>query len=170
MSRTRSIRSTHAIAAVLLGAALVPASGHAAPGQPRLPQYVDATGYLQTDEQIDAWYTLTRQLRRNFDDICGDTFCEGEYTNIQPMRYVCSVQRVTGRIGRCGWSFAASAESVEPLRGGISVDTPAWLCLSPLAPGTTIESLLDALQGEEPLYARLPHTQRTLFEGLVDCL
>ena len=83
---------------------------------------------------------------------------------------MCSVQRVTGRIGQCAWSFAASEESVDPRRGHIISDAPAWLCASPLEPRTTIEALLDALQGEEPLYATLPGSGRTLFDGLVDCL
>ncbi len=153
--------------ALLMSAALAPIDGHAAL---RGPAFVDASGYLQADADIEAWLNLRHHLARNFDDICGDTFCEGEYTNIQALRYVCSVQRVTGRIGQCAWSFAASEESVEPLRGGIASDAPAWLCVSPLAPRTTIEDLLGALQGDEPLYAALPGTGRSLFDGLVDCL
>ncbi|WP_255486365.1 hypothetical protein [Luteimonas sp. MC1782] len=42
--------------------------------------------------------------------------------------------------------------------------------MSPLVAGTTIEALLHALQGEEPLYAALPGTSLTLYDGLVDCL
>src|SRR5690606_24837964 len=113
------------LAVLLLGLALVPASSEAGLRQ---PGYVDAASYLQSDADYEAWFTLRRQLKRNFDDICGDTFCEGEYTNIQSMRYVCSVQRLTGRIGQCGWSFAASEESVDGLRGTIGIDAPAWLC------------------------------------------
>lgn len=161
------IATTAASIAVLLGLALAPATGEAGLRQ---PGYVEASSYLQSEPDYEAWFTLRRQLQRNFDDICGDTFCEGEYTNIQAMRFVCSVQRLTGRVGQCGWSFAASEESVEPLRGGITADAPAWLCVSPLAPRTTIQALLDALQGDEPLYATLPGTGRSLFDGLVDCL
>ncbi|HEY4530240.1 MAG TPA: hypothetical protein VIG97_07910 [Luteimonas sp.] len=153
--------------ALLLALALAPASSEAGP---RHPGYIEASSYLQSDADYEAWFTLRRQLARNFDDICGDTFCEGEYTNIQSMRYVCSVQRLTGRIGQCGWSFVASEESVDRLRGTISADAPAWLCPSPLVPGTRFEELLDALEGDEPLYAALPGTERTLYDGLVDCL
>ena len=155
------------LSSVLLGLAMAPAAGE--PGL-RRPGYLDASAYLQSDADYEAWFTLRRQLRRNFDDICGDTFCEGEYTNIQAMRYVCSVQRLTGRIGRCVWTFAASDESVDPVRGTIGTDAPAWACASPLLPGTRIEELLDALQGEEPLYALLPGSERTLYDGLADYL
>src|SRR5690606_40042877 len=51
------------------------------------PGYGDATEYFQTDAQYEAWFDLTRALRRDFDWICGDTFCEGEYSNIQSLRY-----------------------------------------------------------------------------------
>lgn len=83
---------------LLLGAALAPAGAGAAPRQ---PTYVDASSYLQDDADFEAWFTLRRQLRLNFDAICGDTFCEGDYTNIQALRFVCSVQRLTGRVGQC---------------------------------------------------------------------
>lgn len=161
------IATTAASIAVLLGLALAPATGEAGLRQ---PGYVEASSYLQSEPDYEAWFTLRRQLQRNFDDICGDTFCEGEYTNIQAMRFVCSVQRLTGRVGQCGWSFAASEESMDGLRGTISADAPVWLCLSPLVPGTRIEELLFALQGDEPLYATLPRSSRTLYDGLVDCL
>ncbi|HVI57443.1 MAG TPA: hypothetical protein VM619_01020 [Luteimonas sp.] len=147
---------------------LLAAPALAAPA--RSPAYVDASAYLQTDAGIEAWWTLRHNLGRNFDEICGDTFCEGDYSNIESLRYVCSVHQASGRIGMCGWTFAASDEMVEPLGGRIAARTHGWFCRSPIAAGTTIESLLDALQGEEPLYAALPSGTTTLFDGLVDCL
>ena len=167
MSRSQNAYTAPSLAILLLELALAPAGSEAGP---RRPGYIDASSYLQSDAEYEAWFTLRRQLGRNFDDICGDTFCEGEYTNIQSMRYVCSVQRLTGRIGQCTWSFAASEESVDGLRGTIDVDAPAWSCPSPLAAGTRIEELLEALQGDEPLYAALPGGIHTLYDGLVECL
>lgn len=167
MHRTRAPRSTPAILALLCCTALAPPPSEA---RPRHADYVDATSYLASDADYEAWFTLRRQLRRNFDDICGDTFCEGDYSNIQSLRFVCSVRPGSGRIGSCGWSFAASEESLVPATGGYDVETQAWFCLSPLLPGTTFEALLAALAGEEPLYAALPGTTVTLYDGLVDCL
>ncbi|TYT27197.1 hypothetical protein FZO89_13515 [Luteimonas viscosa] len=135
------------------------------------PDYIDITGYLQTDAQYEAWFNLTRGLRRGFDEICGDTFCEGEYSNIQSLRYLCSVHRVSGRIGMCSWTFAASHEEIAPTNGRIGVERAFWQCRTPLPSGTTIEQLLAALGDEdEPLYAPLPGTQRTMMDGLIDCL
>lgn len=133
-------------------------------------RYVDIGSVLRNDEQINAWYGLTYNLARNFDDICGDTFCEGDYSNIQALRFACSVDASTGLIGQCVWSFAASAEEVVAKNGRIKVDVPHWRCVAPLAPNTRVEEFLQALGGDEPLYAPLPWTTRSLYDGLVDCL
>ncbi|MDH5823855.1 hypothetical protein QFW77_12795 [Luteimonas sp. RD2P54] len=132
--------------------------------------YVDASAYIQGDDQINAWYGMTWQLKRDFDDICGDTFCEGEYTNIEPLRFSCSVHRVSGRIGMCLWSFAASDEHLDPTTGKIAVRVPAWRCRTSLGPLATLEDLLAAVEGQPPLYAPLPGGQGSIFDGLIDCL
>jgi hypothetical protein len=132
--------------------------------------YIEATGYFHTDAQYEAWFTLTYGLKRDFDDICGDTFCEGEYTNIQPLRYRCSVHRVSGRIGMCTWVFAASEEEVDPRSGKIGVQRAFWQCRTPLTPTTGIDELLTALAVDAPLYAPLPGTSRTMMDALGDCL
>lgn len=134
------------------------------------PTYGDVYGYFTTDAQYEAWYTLASQLRRNFDDICGDTFCEGDYSNIQSLGYRCSVEQTSGRIGRCLWLFAGSYEDIDPATGRFIVNKQFWRCHTPLVPGTTIDALLTALAGDEPLYAPLPGSTTTIYDGLVDCL
>ncbi|WP_244239439.1 hypothetical protein [Corallococcus carmarthensis] len=42
---------------------------------------VDATSYLSSRPEYPAWLELRSNLKENFDDIRGDTFCEGEYSN-----------------------------------------------------------------------------------------
>lgn len=153
------------MAAALLAAAVSLASAGAAAGD-----YVDAGSYLRSDAEYEAWYGLQHGLRRNFDEICGDTFCEGEYSNIQSLRFGCSVDRASGVIGQCLWLFAASDESVDPATGKVAAKFQHWRCRSPLTPGTTLEAFLAALAGERPLYARLPGSQRSLYDGLIDCL
>ncbi|NVI96887.1 hypothetical protein HV824_01945 [Myxococcus sp. AM009] len=132
--------------------------------------YVDVSAYLTSEADIEAWYQLSASLKRNFDDICGDTFCEGEYSNIESLRFRCSVNALTGRMGQCVWVFAASNEEVDPATGAVTVDAQTWACQVPLAPRTTMQQLLAALAGTSPLYATLPRTQTTIYEGLGDCL
>ncbi|WP_141617900.1 hypothetical protein [Myxococcus sp. AB036A] len=133
-------------------------------------QYVDVSSYLTSEADIEAWYQLRASLKQNFDDICGDTFCEGEYSNIESLRFRCSVNALTGRLGQCVWVFAASNEEVDPATGAVTVDARTWACQAPVAPRTTIQEFLTALAGTSPLYATLPRTQTTLYEGLGNCL
>jgi hypothetical protein len=133
-------------------------------------QFVEAGAALRTDAEVEAWYGITAQLRRQFDEICGDTFCEGDYSNLQPLRFQCSVEARSRRIGACVWSFAGSQESIDPATGGITVQPGFWQCRIPLMPQTSVERLLAALDGPHPLYARLPCTDQTVLDGLIECL
>ena len=153
------------------GIALALAVG-AAVAQPAPRHYVEAGSWVRTDADVEAWYTILSNLRRNFDDICGDTFCEGDYSNIEPLRFRCSVDEATGAIGRCVWVFAASNEDVDATTGRILVDTRTWRCRVPIAPGTTLPEFLAALAGDRPLYARLPRSgdESSIYEGLIGCL
>ncbi|MDB4939025.1 MAG: hypothetical protein JWP87_5997 [Labilithrix sp.] len=37
-----------------------------------------------------AWSNIQRKLASGFDDACGDSFCEGDYADITPLRLACS--------------------------------------------------------------------------------
>jgi len=150
-------------------AILLSAHAQAATSRTATGSYVDARIYLKGAD-LNAWYDLMRRLRFNFDEVCGDTFCEGEFSNIEALRYVCSVDRVTGRIGVCAWTFAASHEEVELATGEIGLQRGFWQCRTPLAPHTTIQELVTALAGSRPMFAPLPSSNRTIMDGLVaDC-
>lgn len=156
--------------AVLVAALLSAAAGWSPAPVLAAGPYVDASAYVSGEAQIEAWYGMTRQLKRDFDLICGDTFCEGEYTNIEALSYRCSVHRVSGRIGMCAWTFAASREDVDPATGKLAVRPQSWTCRTRLVPGTTLEALLAAVDGRSPLYAPLPGGAAPIYEGLIGCL
>jgi hypothetical protein len=137
---------------------------------PSTRAYVDVYEYFTSDAQFEAWFTLRAGLEADFDNICGDTFCEGDWSNITPLRLRCSVQLGSGRIGHCVWSFAASNEEIDPRGGAIGVDTLTWRCALPIAPHTTIDALLAALAVDEPLYAPLPGGTASIYDGLAECL
>lgn len=133
-------------------------------------RYVDMSAYLTSDADINAWYNAVIHLKQNFDDICGDTFCEGEYSNIESLDYRCSVEQNTGIIGRCVWVFAASNEDISASDGRILVDSQNWKCRSPLAGDTHAADLIKALDVPQPIYAVLPKTSVSIYDGLTDCL
>lgn len=154
---------------VVLAAAFMASATQAAQNGPA-GHYVEAGAALRTDAEVEAWYGMAIQLRSHFDEICGDTFCEGDYSNLQPLRFQCSVEARSRRIGVCIWSFAGSQESVDPATGHIAVQPGFWQCRMPLAPRTTLDRLLVALNVPQPLYAALPGAERTVLDGLIDCL
>jgi hypothetical protein len=111
-------------------------------------------------------------LEQQFDVICGDTFCEGDYSNYQSLGMRCSVERSSGRVGACSWAFAASNVEVAAANGQLTTDARTWACEIPVAPGTRLSTLISVLsQPAEPaLYAALPGTGRSAFDGIADCL
>lgn len=134
--------------------------------------YIDAGSYFTEPADIDAWYSLTFALQSDFDDVCGDTFCEGDYSNYESLRFRCSVEQSSGTVGRCVWTFAASQDEIDPATGEVSVVGEIWTCPMPLEQDTSARDFLRALSGsdEQPLYARLPGSERSLYDGLVECL
>ena len=132
--------------------------------------YVDAVDYPTAGAGWEAFDDLERRLAEDFDQSCGDTFCEGEYSDYQPLRYRCSVRQRDGAIGQCVWTFGASEASIDPATGQVQVDAKLWQCPTPLLPQTRLVALYQALAGEHPLFAPLPHSQRSVNDGLIDCL
>lgn len=154
----------------MCAAALALLAWQALPQAQAAERYGDAADQLKGEAEIEAWYGLHHHLERNFDQICGDTFCEGDYSNIQALRLTCSAERANRTLGRCVWTFAASNEAIDPATGRIEVMPKAWRCRLPLAPGTSLPAFLTALAGTQPLYAKLPGTRTSIYDGLTGCL
>jgi hypothetical protein len=135
-------------------------------------RFVDARTYLTEPSQIDTWYSVLFALEDQFDGICGDTFCEGDFSNYQSLGLRCSVDSKLGRLGACAWTFAASNVEVEPKTGALQVDARTWHCSMPVVRGTPIAALISALSDTPggPFYATLPGTNTTLFDGVANCL
>ncbi|MEG2802581.1 hypothetical protein [Stenotrophomonas sp.] len=142
-----------------------PATAHAGTGP-----YVDARDYPRPGLGQAPMQAMEQALVRGFDNICGDTFCEGEYYNLQAMRLRCSVHVPSGRAGQCVWTFAGSQLAVDTATGAVTVDARDWACPLPLAPGTAWPQLLATLQGAEAIDTVLPGTGTTVYEGLTGCL
>jgi hypothetical protein len=135
------------------------------------PAFVDARDYPDPATGRERFLAAERMLVRGFDDICGDTFCEGQYYNLWAMRLRCSVERATGVVASCVWTFAGSETWVQK-DGRIDVDHGTYACTLPLAPATRLEELLQVWQasGHEAIDAPLPGTTTSVYDGLTDCL
>jgi hypothetical protein len=122
-------------------------------------------------EQFDAWYAMTRALHDDFDQICGDTFCEGDFSNWAALRLRCSENVTTGKLATCAWTFAAS-DSWAKKKGSIGVTTTRATCTFTV--DATVSELTAALSpdlpGETPLWRPLPGSTATIYDALIDCL
>jgi hypothetical protein len=130
--------------------------------------YVDVESWFSTGPEGQAWHRMEDALKQEFDDICGDTFCEGDYNDIEPISFTCSVCRATGEIGSCVWVFGGSYEDIEPSSGAIDVHAKIFSCQIPIQ--ATPDELVNALGTHFPLDQPLPHAKNTVYDVLVDCL
>lgn len=157
----------------LLAAALAVlpvAEAPAAPAPVAPPLHVDLVDYPTPQANWSAFRDLRRRLESAFDDVCPDTFCEGEFTDYAPMKLRCSVEKASGRVSACGWAFAASEIEVDPVSGALLHRQPTWLCRFPLGARTSVGALLASLDGPQPLFQSLPGTSKTMFDALAECL
>ncbi len=140
--------------------------------EPPEPSFIDASSYFESPDDIDTWYRLIDELESDFDAICGDTFCEGEYSNFESLRLRCSVEESAGTVGTCVWIFGASNEEIDPATGEVTVQGETFACEMPIVAETDLRDLVDALlaPGVEPIRAALPGTKLSFYDGLVDCL
>ena len=75
---------------------------------------------------------FVRKAVRSFDDICGDTYCEGEFTNIVPFDFDCVVSLGTRRVDQCIWKFAASANWIDERTHEVIRQDRLFRCAIPL--------------------------------------
>lgn len=128
-------------------------------------RYVNMVDFAKIDA-LD-WIEATASLAHQFDDICGDTFCEGEYSNLQPLTLACSVSSKAGNIKDCAWTFAASQLEVDSRTANFVINAPTFECH--LQMKTTAQKLLATLNGSSAsLYEPLPGAP-SIYDQLGDC-
>ncbi|AWH22636.1 hypothetical protein C1933_16150 [Stenotrophomonas sp. ZAC14D2_NAIMI4_6] len=134
--------------------------------------YVDARQYPTSAAGHERFLAAERALERGFDDVCGDTFCEGQYYNLWAMRLRCSVHSGSGLLAGCIWTFAGSDTRVRG-DGRFDVDQGAFACALPIAAGTRLEDVLrawEAAPAREAIHVPVPGMPGSVYEALTDCL
>jgi hypothetical protein len=131
-----------------------------------------STAYVQIQDfgpngADDAWYGITSTLNGQFNDVCGDTFCEGDFSNITPLRLFCSVTSKQGQIHDCAWTFTAGQHGIDPKLGAVAIDAVTYQCH--FKPATTGTKLIALLQGStDALHLALPG-MGSIYDTLGDC-
>lgn len=130
--------------------------------------YADALDVLQ-GSVADAYYEARSAIRDEADAACGDTFCEGEYSNLKSLSFRCSTHG-DGVLGECSWTFAGT--DVRRLATGLHKQKgAAFVCKIPVV-GTAAElgqALAPSDDGARLLDRTLPGGG-TLNEALGSCL
>jgi hypothetical protein len=136
----------------------------------RAPAYRDVEESFGSEAEQERWFMLKRALAHDFDDVCGDTFCEGDFGNLVSLSFRCSASIRTGELKSCLWLFAGSYESVTPSSGTIRPVAKIFQCKIPVQ--GPVGALLDALlvPGEGPLQRPLPGLTASAYDALTDCL
>jgi len=117
------------------------------------------------------WQRALASLDAGFDDVCGDTFCEGDYGDIASLGLACAADRSTGQVDGCTWTFVAATSQVAPRSGAVQAKTKVVRC--PVAVHATARELVAALAspGATPAIRRaLPGAAPALYDQLVGCL
>lgn len=147
--------------ALLLGATAAPA--HAG-------DYLDLIDFPRNEGNWARFYDLQERLIADFDAICADTFCEGEYSNYLLLQLRCAVHAPSATVAACALVLGAGELDVDSLTGELVDHSRTWTCAAPLAPGTSVEAFHAALAGPDALHARLPGSGQSLHEALYFCL
>ena len=84
------------------------------------PQVFQNPVLVLTGPKLVAYQTALRNLKVGFDDVCGDTFCEGDYSNLTSMDITCSMDPKTETMAACAWTFSGVAAEVSARTGSIN--------------------------------------------------
>lgn len=137
---------------------------------PAAPRYVDAIDWPASEAGMDRFFNAEARLNAGFDKVCGDTFCEGEFFNLRPMQLRCSVDSTKGTMKQCLWLFSGSNATVNPKTGAVQTVAKLFKCKLLLAKDTPVDALYEVMEGDDPLNAKLPMSNRSVYDGLLGCL
>jgi hypothetical protein len=134
-------------------------------------QYVEASTFLTTQADKDAWSALITRMTGEFNDVCGDTFCGGDYPNLRPLDLTCAVSSKVGQIHDCLWTFAGSEEIVNGTTGALTVSKPSFQChFKSTARLPAFITAMTQDDGEDQAIRRpLPGFTTTIYDALGDC-
>jgi hypothetical protein len=136
-------------------------------------QNVTATKYYDLDvrlagDRLARWDARREALIDSFDDVCGDTFCSGDYSNLTTVAVECSVTQ-SDYVRECSWILGGSIEYVDGATGTFKSDARMFACTIPVK--AKVDVFLDALD-EDPSTVRavMPATGQSFYDGIATCL
>jgi hypothetical protein len=151
--------------------ALLPFS-HAQASTPPAPIYGFATDYLTTEDQTSAYYTGVAALVNSFNEVCGDTFCEGEYSNLASLDFTCSIKIKDRSLTECLWSFVGTVPHVNATTGKVTeTNRKIFTCKIDVA-GIKLDDFVQALvaKNQSAFYDAPFVNKKAIYDQLTHCL
>lgn len=133
-------------------------------------QYLDARAFLSTPAQQASWTQALTKIEGEFNDVCGDTFCGGDYSNLTSLDLTCSVTSKAGDVHDCVWTFGGSSELVQPQTGGLTISKPSFQCH--FTAKTTVSKMLATLNAagtDRAIQRPLAGGTTSIYDALGDC-
>ena len=118
---------------------------------------------------LDRWYDVRSKLKTGFDNICGDTICSGDYSNLTTVHLTCSSTRSQKKMKDCVWVLAGNIDVVDGRTGKLTSEQRVFECHVPV--GSNAKKFLDALHpaGDDALNTVVPGTSGSFYDALVSC-
>jgi hypothetical protein len=131
--------------------------------------YADAIDAPGTNQE--QFLAATSALKADFDAVCGDTFCGGDYSNLQALRFACSVRQTTGTLRQCKWLFGGSYNTIDATTGAITVHPKSYRCMVTVK-GTAnqLAAALTAADTTDPIDRPLLGSTKSAYDALLGCL
>ena len=118
-----------------------------------------------------------RAINQQFADICGDTFCAGDFSNLTPLDFTCTVRITDHQVTGCLWTFAGTYTEIDAHTGAMRPHTHDYHCNLTLtgSPADLPTFLRTASQSGGSGYdgltkVSLPGASQTLYHALLKCL
>ena len=142
------------------------------PRQTSTPKYTDSFSYVVASKNhvlVNKYDKMRDVLDNEFNRICGDTFCEGEYGNIVSIDLICSVVPTTGQIKTCLWTLGGTTQAVNENTGKVE---KGHLFECSFSPKMTIQKMVNTITNidydlEDSI---LPGMKESLYDMLTGCL
>lgn len=139
-------------------------------------QLINAKDGLYNDTaRFEAVEKMESNLKKAFEKVCMDTFCEGEFSNLKHIALNCFINGSTSIVDTCYWDIAGSYAYAD---GDIIVkDARVFEC--EFKPDMNIMDLTEIInsasgkrmtQPMKVLHLPINAKGETLFDGLSDCL
>jgi hypothetical protein len=147
-----------------------PVGGTPLPAPSTATTYVEASGYYATAAYQQKWRDAQAALVAGFDQVCGDTFCGGDFGDLRSLQIACAVTKSTGNVKGCSWVFGGSYALVAKT-GALTETSRTWQC--PISMHGTLPQLIATVTAAgttDVLHRALPGVTTTAYDALLACL